>query len=524
MWVIIKDIRVNFLIISIIFILFKLSIFCSESKAIQSESTCDSAQRIFYVATDGDDSNPGTIERPWKTIQKAAEALQAGDTVYIRAGTYHERVIPKNSGSENCYITYMAYPGEDVIIDGSGIKLPDDLAGLFEISDKGYIKVIGLKIINAGLFDNNAGIFVIDSSHIIIQDNYIYNTVSSGIGIWNSKAIIVDGNEVVLACNDGEQECITVAGTDTFEVKNNHVHHSGPGSKGGEGIDIKDGSRNGKVFKNRVHDLNNRVGIYIDAWDKHTYDIEVFKNLVFNIFNNDGIAIGSEKGGLLENITIYDNIIYNNGLSGITLSDAGDSQTHPLKDIKIINNTIYKNGGSNNWGGGISIENSDIEGLLIRNNICSKNVFFQIQREAEVKNFKIDHNLIDGFRGYDDEILGNEYILEDPRFVNPDKGDFHLKFGSPAIDMGSANEAPQEDFEGCPRPINGKVDIGVYEYYLKGDIDGDGNITLTDVILILRILSGEDIIIPFCWIDVNGDGKLGLDDGIYIIQRLAELR
>ena len=58
----------------------------------------------------------------------------------------------------------------------------------------------------------------IHSSYITIEKNYTYNTVSSGIAVWNSNNIIIDGNEVELACNDGEQECITVAVTHTFEL------------------------------------------------------------------------------------------------------------------------------------------------------------------------------------------------------------------------------------------------------------------------------------------------------------------
>ena len=45
------------------------------------------ASAIYYVTPDGDDANPGTESQPWRTIQKAADTLVAGDTVYIRAGT-----------------------------------------------------------------------------------------------------------------------------------------------------------------------------------------------------------------------------------------------------------------------------------------------------------------------------------------------------------------------------------------------------------------------------------------------------
>jgi hypothetical protein len=50
------------------------------------------AGNVYYV--DGDnlgasDSNAGTIDKPWKTIHKANQTLQPGDTVYIRGGTYY---------------------------------------------------------------------------------------------------------------------------------------------------------------------------------------------------------------------------------------------------------------------------------------------------------------------------------------------------------------------------------------------------------------------------------------------------
>jgi hypothetical protein len=54
---------------------------------------------IYYVAPTGNDDNPGSLDYPWRTIQKAANTLVAGDTVYIRAGVYQEQVLPQNSGS-----------------------------------------------------------------------------------------------------------------------------------------------------------------------------------------------------------------------------------------------------------------------------------------------------------------------------------------------------------------------------------------------------------------------------------------
>jgi hypothetical protein len=335
------------------------------------------------------------------------------------------------------------------------------MAGLFEVSGLSNIRISGLQIINAGPGDNHCGILVDNSQNIIIDANYTYNKTSSGIGVWGSSNVIIDSNEVELACNDGEQESITVAGTNTFEIRNNHVHHGGPGTIGGEGIDAKDGSSHGKIYNNHVHHLNDRVGIYVDAWDKHTYDIEIYRNIVHDIDNNDGFAVASEEAGLLEDIRVYNNIAYNNGLSGIVLGDAGDAATHPVRDVTIINNTFYNNGNST-WGGGISIENPDVSNLVIRNNICSQNQWFQIQTEVSVQNLTIDHNLVFGTKG-DDENDGSDVVEGDPRFVNPSGGDFHLQGGSPAIDAGSSDDAPVDDFDGSPRPQRAGYDIGAFE-------------------------------------------------------------
>jgi hypothetical protein len=422
---------------------------------------------VYYVATTGSDANPGTLTRPWRTVQKAADTLQAGDTVYIHAGTYHEQVMLQNSGSAGQYITYAAYPEETVTLDGSGITLPDDLAGLFHISGKRYIRVSGLRVINAGPNDNNAGIMVLDSSNIIVENNSTYNTNSSGIGVWGSNNVTVDGNRIEEAGGGGWQECISVAGTDTFEVSNNEVLNCHK-----EGICAKQGASNGKIYRNYVHDTDH-VGIYVDAHDEHTYNIDVFQNVVHGIAHKDGFTIASEQGGLLENVSVYNNVAYSNQFDGLGISGCCPGPaSHPMRNIQIVNNTSYNNG-LGEWGGGIGVGNPDVEGLVIRNNICSQNLSFQIAVGLSIppENYTVDHNLIDGFRGLvgDGEIYGDDYVEGDPLFANPAGADFHLQPGSPAIDMGSEVDAPDDDFDGTSRPQDGDddgsaaFDIGAYE-------------------------------------------------------------
>jgi hypothetical protein len=419
---------------------------------------------VYYVSPIGSDTNSGTENQPWRTIQKAADTLVAGDTVYVKSGTYSEQVIPKNSGSADHYITYVVYPGDAVTIDGTSVSPEEgkDLFGLFDIAEKSYIKVSGFRIVNA----KNAGVLAKMSSHIIIEKNYTYNTVSSGIGIWNSNDILVDDNEIELACNDGGQEMITIARTDTFEVRNNRVHHGGPGTIGGEGIDIKDGSSNGRVYSNHIHNLINRPGIYVDAWDKYTHDINVFQNTIYDI-DAYGLALASEEGGLLENIYVYNNVFYNNMIVGIGISNCcGDPPTgHPIHNIRIINNTVYNNGWLGDWGGGVSIENPDIQNIIIANNILSQNRDFQVEVESNVsmQQLLVEHNLIDGYRDYSDEIRGDHAVEGAPLFVDTSLANFHLQITSPAVDAGTANGAPTSDFDDISRPLDGDGD-GIAEY------------------------------------------------------------
>ncbi len=416
---------------------------------------CSAARGVdYYVAPDGNDANPGTEAGPWKTIQKAADTLVAGDTVHIKAGTYKERVIPQKSGSAGKYITYAAHPGHEVTIDGTGIPLPN-WYGVFTVSKKSYLRISGLRAINSAF----AGIFVGGASHIIIEKNHTSDTYSSGISVWNSSNITIDGNEVELACNDGNQECITVATTDAFEIKNNHVHHSGPGTRGGEGIDAKDGCSNGRIYKNHVHHIN-RLGIYLDAWKRREHDIDVFQNVVHDC-KGGGIVVASEKGGLVEDIRVYNNIVHDN-VVGLLVAGYGEPKHAPMKNIKMINNTVFRNGGAKGNGGGIAVWNNNATGVVIRSNICSQNVKFQITVNSQ-KNATVDHNLIDDFRGGWGETRGDDSVSGRPGFVDPPSLNFHLRENSPAVNRGSTVDAPSDDHAGTPRPQGAGYDIGAYE-------------------------------------------------------------
>ncbi|MBE0535099.1 MAG: right-handed parallel beta-helix repeat-containing protein, partial [Phycisphaerae bacterium] len=66
------------------------------------------------------DDNPGTEDKPFKTINRAAQVLQPAQRVLVKSGTYREFIRPRNGGTgPDRMISYEAAPGATVIIKGS---------------------------------------------------------------------------------------------------------------------------------------------------------------------------------------------------------------------------------------------------------------------------------------------------------------------------------------------------------------------------------------------------------------------
>lgn len=77
--------------------------------------------KSYHVAINGNDTNKGSLKAPFKTIQKAADVMRAGDTCYIHAGTYYESVRPANSGSPGKPLVFIGYKNDEVVVHGGKI-------------------------------------------------------------------------------------------------------------------------------------------------------------------------------------------------------------------------------------------------------------------------------------------------------------------------------------------------------------------------------------------------------------------
>jgi hypothetical protein len=102
----------------------------------------------YVVAPNGNDTNPGSWVQPWRSLARANNSLQPGDTVYVRAGTYHERIAPTRSGRAGAPIVYLTNPGEVVTVDGE-----DDTNLGVVVIQQNYIVVEGFTFRNQDYFD-----------------------------------------------------------------------------------------------------------------------------------------------------------------------------------------------------------------------------------------------------------------------------------------------------------------------------------------------------------------------------------
>lgn len=328
----------------------------------------------FYVDTNGNDSNSGAFDKPFKTIQKAAQIANSGDEVFVRKGTYSGTVSVKNSGVKFTSVT----------------KHGAVLNGMFEIKGKSNVHIYDFK-----LQGSNYGVRVEGPSNgVVISGNYLFNTNSSGISVWgvpwqsqpsalNWKGVqnisVVD-NILDHCCNGGYNEIMSFAnGVDGVICTDNRIINPGSTANGGEGPDFKCGVKNVKYLRN-VHIGLNKVatyvdggipenGLYNDPWNGVNENIEI----AYNEYIDCGAAINvsSEAAGSCKNIHIHDNYIKGGTGHGVLL------YLHPKR----------KEWAPNSW------QYSKMENFLVERNVVINKPIGFIVNCAIGRNMVLKNNL-----------------------------------------------------------------------------------------------------------------------------------
>ena len=474
-----------------------------------------SAESAYYVAPGGDDSNPGTLAEPWETIQHAADTLSPGDTVYVRAGVYNERVTVNVSGSAGAMIAFQSYPGETATLDGTGLTVPAADNGLFLV-EQSYIVISGFELRN--YTTNNAnrvpiGIFITGTAHHIeLRNNHIHHLENNGgggtsgnahgIAVYGTEApdsihdILIDGNELHDLKLGNSEAMVLNGNVEVFTITHNLVHDNdniGIDLIGFEGTAPDpdfDQARDGLVAENtvyRIDTLNNpayfgeqsAAGIYVDGGTR----IIIERNQVYA--SNFGIEIASEHAGRATSyITVRNNFIYHNHVAGLAMGGY-DTQRGSTHHCDILNNTFFENDTKQDGTGELFIQ-FDTHDNLIQNNLFYANAqsLFMSNEYLENVNNVVDANLyyapagLDGsewgwktetYTGFDTyrTATGTDpnRLFSDPQLADPAQPDLHLQATSPARDRGqNLPQAGLLDFDGDPRVQNGTIDLGADEF------------------------------------------------------------
>ena len=370
----------------------------------------------YYVATNGDDSNPGTLAEPFATIQKAAFLIQPGRTVYIRGGTYREQVCLMRSGEPNAPITFTAYNGENVMVtatdqltgwtqhDGSIYKAPFSADG-FTRRDM-TVFVNGRWIHEAGWTDKGIAIDLLERDTFATYESGTRTTITDSdlVGFsddyWNGALIWVQSHNWAIEQHqitdfDGTTGTVTFDGSLTYDPQANfeyliygtykaldapdewyydgdagmlYLWVDGGGDPDNELIEVKS--------RWECFDLNGHHSIHIRSIDMRGGDLDMAGSSGV-LLQGAHIQMPDRRfgsGGQARSLTVsgHDNVIRDNEFDGVW----GAAVSLYGADNSIVNNYFHDIGYSNTGGAGVTMGNCK-EGNLI-----SHNTFTRIGRGA----------------------------------------------------------------------------------------------------------------------------------------------
>lgn len=473
----------------------------------------------FHVAPSGSDSAAGTAAAPWCTLGHAASVAAAGDTVFLRAGTYTERVVFTRSGTSGAPIVFRSHPGETAVLDGSSLTLAPGWAPFLWLQGVSHVIVRDIEIRNLGTAMKNAvpiGILVTGSgAGVRLEGNFIHHietrvTSSSGgdahgIAVYGDAAerrvgTGISGNRLA-DLKLGSSEALVLNGNvDGFLVEDNTIvrcNNIGIDAIGHEGVSpsaADDVARNGIIRRNTVSDITSRGnpaygqsrsagGIYIDGGR----DILVERNTVARC--DIGIELASEHAGQgTLGILVRNNILHENTIGGIFLGGY-DTRRGYTAGCTIEHNTLWQNDTAADGNGEILLQ-YDVRDTSLRHNVVAAgNQGLLVGHPfTKVTNVTFDHNLYTTPTGVAPQWQwknreqpglaawrsatsqdANSRHAPDALLIRPAAGDFGLRPASPGRDLGDPSflPAPGElDHAAQPRRQGPATDAGAREFNL----------------------------------------------------------
>jgi hypothetical protein len=422
-----------------------------------------SFSKTYYVATTGNDANPGTKAKPVATVQHAQDLVVPGDTVYIRGGTYmmqesqinktasiYAYVINLNkSGTSGKRIYYWGYPGEKPIFDFSNVK-PADLRVLAFYVTGSWLHFKGFEVV---------GVQVTILTHTQSEsfENRGSNNIYEQLAMHDSQAIgiycIAGANNLFLNCDAYQNHDYTSEGgrggnTDGFGC---HTPKGGSGNVF-RGCRSWFNSDDGYDLINEHEDV-----VFENCW--------AFYNGYSTTFATLGDGNGFKAGGYgatpaadlpnpIPNHTVRNCLSVQNGAAGFY-------RNHHIGGGFFINNTAYRNGNNYNMLCRLSDNVTDVPGygITMKNNLGYK------ARSNEVVNLdKPKCTLNNNYFDLSVTVSDADFLsLDQSELIQPRKADgslpdikfMHLVKGSDLIDAGVITGYPYS---------GNKPDLGCFEY------------------------------------------------------------
>ncbi|MBN1605610.1 MAG: hypothetical protein JW940_03215, partial [Polyangiaceae bacterium] len=416
----------------------------------------------FYVDRDSlggpcDDANPGTLTEPWCTLAEANERLTAGQTVYLRAGTYEDETIaPTHSGSsDEARIVYTRYADEEVTLSGSVYCV--------RLQGNSYISVLGLKFLdcernvyfdgadhnNVGFcsFDNPSGPVTWAGSRIYHGSRYnrIYGSTFSRYGQqsgsdpdWDDDGCILDiGNDY-----EEDQSDFNLVADCSFFYGGHHIL----GVYANRNVIRRNTFHNEEWFSCHREEIGGQCGGRDVITNSSSPELNTR-----NIFEGNRIAYAgvppdqvSSTGLSLrtQHNVVRFNAFYSCDSAGVTLS-ADDGNQNDASHNHIYGNVFYRNGYLlfDDWDprryGLMLARWVDDAGHNAMTGVAVKNNVFYENDLGAIYYYYVDEQ---------DQAVANNWLEQgDPRFVaaagDPDPFDFEaldfrLQADSPCIDHG----------------------------------------------------------------------------------------
>jgi hypothetical protein len=323
----------------------------------------------YYVATSGANTNSGTsADAAWKTIGCAAGKVVAGDTVYVRGGTYGEIVVISSSGTASQPIQFLAYSGEKPVVDGENRR-------------GAVINVTGAQVTLSGFTVINGGNIGIDfrGSNGIVRNMTVSNI--------QNTAIYCPGN-----CNLIESNHVS------FACLNNNTPNSRFWGRGGWGVGISvcnQSAGSDKVNRQTIV----RGNTVHDIWGEgiNTFQVDgaiVENNVVYDTYSTH-VYIDTGRNVIVRNNLVYsttNRIATARTESAHLFSMSDETADKPLSSNNLVVNNLFWNGYFNvfSWtltrGGGAN-------GVLIANNTLVNTTLWFADEKAANHGTVIQNNI-----------------------------------------------------------------------------------------------------------------------------------